>query len=166
MAGGLRLTFAEFKSEVNNVAHGLADAGWGRATAWRSCSANSLEFLLASYALKKLGAVEVAINTGFRGPGLAHVVNTEARLMITEDEFVAARAGSSELEHLRTVVLVDGRGKRRAPAAGSTSGTPRLISEPATTPARRAQRPGDRAVHVRHHRAVEGVHAASSLRRA
>jgi crotonobetaine/carnitine-CoA ligase len=70
---------------------------------------NSLEFLLASFALKKVGAVEVAINTGFRGPGLVHVVNlTGARLLITEDEFVVPLAAVlSELPHLRTVVLID-----------------------------------------------------------
>ncbi len=108
MTGGLRLTYGEFNERVNNLAHGLAANGVAAGDRVAIMLANSLEFLLASFALKKLGAVEVAVNTGFRGPGLVHVVNlTEARLLITEDQFVepvAAVAG--ELQHLRTVAVV------------------------------------------------------------
>jgi crotonobetaine/carnitine-CoA ligase len=109
MAGGLRLTFAEFNERVNGVAHGLVDAGVAPGDRVAIMLGNSLEFLLASYALKKLGAVEVAVNTGFRGPGLVHVVNlTEARLLITEDEFVdPVAAVLPELAHLKSVVLTD-----------------------------------------------------------
>jgi carnitine-CoA ligase len=109
MAGGLRLTFAEFNERVNSVAHGLVAAGVAPGDRVAIMLGNSLEFLLASYALKKLGAVEVAINTGFRGPGLVHVVNlTEARLLISEDEFADPIAAVlPELRHLRSVVLTD-----------------------------------------------------------
>jgi carnitine-CoA ligase len=109
MDGGIRLTFAEFNERVNNLAHGLVAAGVAQGDRVAIMLGNSLEFLLASYALKKLGAVEVAINTGFRGSGLVHVVNlTEARLIITEDQFVEPlSAVLPELAHLRTVVLVD-----------------------------------------------------------
>jgi crotonobetaine/carnitine-CoA ligase len=109
MAGGVRITFAEFNERVNNVAHGLVDAGVGQGDRVAIMLGNSLEFLLTSYAIKKLGAVEVAINTGFRGAGLVHVVNlTEARLLITEDDFVEPIAAVlPELAHLRTVMLTD-----------------------------------------------------------
>jgi crotonobetaine/carnitine-CoA ligase len=109
MAGGVRLTFGEFNERVNNLAHGLVEAGVAPGDRVAIMLGNSLEFLLASYALKKLGAVEVAINTGFRGAGLVHVVNlTEARLIVTEDEFVAPIAAVlPELVHLRSVVLTD-----------------------------------------------------------
>lgn len=109
MADDVRLTFGEFNERVNNLAHGLVDAGVAPGDRVAIMLGNSLEFLLASYALKKLGAVEVAINTGFRGPGLAHVVNlTEARLLITQDEFVMPiGAVLPELAHVRTIVLVD-----------------------------------------------------------
>lgn len=108
MTGGLRLSYGEFNERVNNLAHGLAANGVAAGDRVAIMLANSLEFLLASYALKKLGAVEVAVNTGFRGPGLVHVVNlTEARLLITEDQFVEPVAAVvGELEHLRTVAVV------------------------------------------------------------
>jgi crotonobetaine/carnitine-CoA ligase len=103
-----RLSFGEFNQRVNRVAHGLASGGVGPGDRVGIMLSNSLEFLLASYALKKIGAVEVAINTGFRGPGLVHVVNlTEAELMITEDEFVPALAQVREqLLSLRAVAVV------------------------------------------------------------
>jgi crotonobetaine/carnitine-CoA ligase len=103
-----RLSFGEFNQRVNRVAHGLREHGVGPGDRVAIMLSNSLEFLLASYALKKIGAVEVAINTGFRGPGLVHVVNlTEARLLLTEDEFVPALAQvREELTNLRAVAVV------------------------------------------------------------
>lgn len=108
MADDLRLSYGEFNERVNNLAHGMAAHGVAPGDRVAIMLSNSLEFLLASYALKKLGAIEVAINTGFRGPGLVHVVNlTEARLLITEDEFVEPVAQVREqLQHLRTVAIV------------------------------------------------------------
>jgi carnitine-CoA ligase len=108
MANDVRLTFADFNERVNNLAHGMADAGVTQGDRVALMLGNSLEFLLASYALKKLGAVEVAINTGFRGPGLVHVVNmTGAQVLLTEDEFVEPIAAVlPALRQLRTVVLV------------------------------------------------------------
>ena len=110
MADGVRLTYAEFNERVNQVAHGLADNGVGAGDRVAIMLTNSLEFMLASYALKKLGAIEVAINTNFRGPGLAHTLNLpQSELLITEAEFVdhvAAVAG--DLTHLRRVALTDG----------------------------------------------------------
>jgi crotonobetaine/carnitine-CoA ligase len=108
MPGGLRLSFAEFNSRVNRIAHGLSEAGVGPGQRVAIMLGNSVEFLETSYALKKLGAVEVAVNTGFRGSGLAHVLGlTEARLLVTETEFVEPVAAvCGELEHLRSVALV------------------------------------------------------------
>ncbi|HEY1854228.1 MAG TPA: AMP-binding protein [Solirubrobacterales bacterium] len=103
-----QLGFGEFNQRVNRVAHGLRRHGVGAGDRVAIMLRNSLEFLLSSYALKKLGAVEVAINTGFRGSGLVHVVNlTEAHLLVTEDEFAAALAAvRGELASLRTVAVV------------------------------------------------------------
>jgi carnitine-CoA ligase len=109
MAGGVRLTFAEFNARVNQVAHGFAAAGVSAGQPVGIMLHNRLEFLLASYALKKLGAVEVALNNNFRGPGLVHCVNlTEASMLVTEAEFVEPLAAvAAELTHLRTLILVD-----------------------------------------------------------
>lgn len=83
-----RLTYAEFNERVNQVAHGLAAVGVGGGHRVGIMMRNSLEFLLCSYALKKLGAVEVAVNTEFRGPGLAHMLRvSHPSLLVADEEF-------------------------------------------------------------------------------
>lgn len=89
MADGVRMTFAEFNAQVNRVAHGLRASGIEQGDRVAIMLRNSPEFLFLSYALKKMGAVEVAINTEFRGAGLVHTLNlTEPALLVTEDEFL------------------------------------------------------------------------------
>jgi acyl-CoA synthetase (AMP-forming)/AMP-acid ligase II len=89
-------TFGAFNRAVNRLAHGLQERldlhiGEPVAIMMNNCD----DFLVASYALKKLGAVEVAMNTDFRGPGLVHTLNlTQARVLI---------AGSDLLEHVIAV---------------------------------------------------------------
>jgi crotonobetaine/carnitine-CoA ligase len=139
MPGGLRLTYAEFNERVNNLAHGLAGQGVGGGDRVAIMLGNSLEFLLSSYALKKLGAVEVAINTGFRGAGLVHVVNlTEAPLLITEDAFVEPLAAvAADLEHLRTVAIVgDTDAARRQLAPLDVGSFDELLSDRGDNPPR------------------------------
>ena len=59
---------AEFNVWVNQIAHGLAERGYGRGDALGLASANSAEFLAVYYACAKLGLVCVPINLGWR-PG-------------------------------------------------------------------------------------------------
>jgi crotonobetaine/carnitine-CoA ligase len=110
MADDLRLSFAEFNERVNQVAHGLEGVGVGREDRVAIMLPNSLEFMLASYALKKIGAVEVAINTEFRASGLAHTLNlTGAELLISSRELLEPLgAVRDRLEHVRTVALCGG----------------------------------------------------------
>lgn len=110
MPGGIRLTYEEFNERVNQVAHGLTDAGVCRGDRVAIMMRNSVQFLLGSYALKKLGVVEVAINTEFRGAGLTHMLNLpEAELLLADEEF-AEPLGlvRGELTHLRRVAFTSG----------------------------------------------------------
>ena len=111
MADDVRMTFAEFNAQVNRVAHGLRASGIEQRDRVAIMLRNSPEFLFLSYALKKLGAVEVAINTEFRGAGLVHTLNlTEPALLVTEDEFLGPiDAVRSELAGVdRIVTGLDG----------------------------------------------------------
>jgi crotonobetaine/carnitine-CoA ligase len=107
MSGGVRLTYAEFNERVNQVAHGLVAVGVGRGDRVAMMMRNSVELLLTSYALKKLAAVEVAINTEFRGAGLAHMLNLgKASLLICDDEFAEPLSRvAHDLHHLRRVAF-------------------------------------------------------------
>lgn len=106
--GRTPVTFGELNACANRLANGLRDAvSVTSGECVEIMSRNSNEFVEASYALKKLGAIEVAINTDFRGPGLAHMLNlTRARVLIVgADLLPAVEAIAGELPHLREVVV-------------------------------------------------------------
>lgn len=140
MPGRVRLSFAEFNEQVNSVAHGLAGEGVGAGTRVIIMLPNSLEFLVASYALKKLGAVEVAVNTGFRGSSLVHTLNlTEAELLIVDESFAEAiGAVRDQLSHIMRVAV---RGDVAAVAAKlpglDVDAFDRLVAERSDNPARK-----------------------------
>jgi crotonobetaine/carnitine-CoA ligase len=124
MPGGIRLSYAEFNERVNQVAHGMTAVGVGRGDRVAMMMRNSVELLLASYALKKLGAVEVAINTEFRGPGLAHMLNLpEASLLIADDEFAEPLARvAGDLRNLRRVAFTGDHAAAGAALGGLDTG--------------------------------------------
>lgn len=105
---GQRATYREFNALVNRSAHGLTLLGVRREAFVGLMLSNSLEHMICSYALKKLGAVEVAINHGYRGPGLARMINlTESPLLVTEAGFLDPIGQVVEdLTHLSTLVVV------------------------------------------------------------
>lgn len=106
---GERLSYREFNRRCNRLANGLADFGVGKGDFVAIMLRNSIDYLLTTYALKKLGAVEVSLNADFRGPGLARTVNlTQSPILVTAAEFLEPLAHiSGRLTHLRTLVLVD-----------------------------------------------------------
>ena len=82
------LSYREFNAEVNRVTHGLARLGVVKDSFVALMLPNSLEYLLVSWALKKLGAVEVGINCEFRGDALGRTIAmTGLRLLITANKF-------------------------------------------------------------------------------
>jgi carnitine-CoA ligase len=106
--GSEPVSFAEFNRSANRLAHGLHESldirsGECVPVMMRNCN----EFLVASYALKKVGAIEVAINTDFRGTGLAHALNlTRARVLVLgADLFGYVAELASELPHVEYVLL-------------------------------------------------------------
>lgn len=136
---GETVTYGAFDEEVNKVAHGLEAIGVGQGHFVCLMLPNGLEYLLSSYALKKLGAVEVAINSEFRGPGLARMLNlTPARVLITASRFLEPLEGiASAVEHVQTVVLVAEAEGGAAPfPSGRTLSFGDLRSDDASPPAR------------------------------
>ena len=89
MSGGIRFTYGEFNEAANRVMHGLKALGVGPGEDVAVMLTNRPEFAIASYALKKLRAVEVAINTNLRGAGLAHAFTiTRPVALLTESDFL------------------------------------------------------------------------------
>lgn len=109
-------SYAEFERLVNRIAHGLR-AVMGQPPAYAAIMLeNGAPYLAASYALKKLGTVEVSINRTFRGPALARTLTlTEAPVLFTSGRHIPALASiRSQLSTLRLLILTDGEDTARA----------------------------------------------------
>ena len=85
---GETLSYREFNDRCSRFAGGLARRGVRPDDFVALMLRNSIEYLVASYALKKLGAVEVSLNIDFRGPGLARTVNLTSAPLIASAFFV------------------------------------------------------------------------------
>ncbi len=107
MSGGINMTYGDFNVQCNRVAHGLARNGVRAGEMIAVMLPNSPEFMLAWFALAKLGAIEAPINTAFKGPGLAHVLNvTGSRLLVVDDAYVQALEPIADsLTALDTIVV-------------------------------------------------------------
>ena len=107
---GETLTYTEFNQLTNRVAHGLTALGIKRGDYVGIMLANGIPFLAASYALKKIGAVEVSINNTMRGLPLTRMINlTGCQTLITSVRFLDALDNiQAELTRLKRLIMVDG----------------------------------------------------------
>ncbi len=88
------LTYREFHGRVQRCALGLSSAGVGRGDFVVVHLANCPEFLVAWFALARLGAVLAPSNVANTATELQHILEvTEARLVITEPALIEAVEG-------------------------------------------------------------------------
>ena len=113
------VSYEETNRIVNRLAHGLSERGIEKGDHVLLMLQNSLEYLYLWFALSKIGAVEVPVNTDFKKHSLSHVANvTEAEFAVFQDEFVPPLTDvEDDLEHLTTVAVL-GEG-----SVDSTSGS-------------------------------------------
>jgi crotonobetaine/carnitine-CoA ligase len=111
---GARYTAREMDRESNQVAHSLASLGVTHGDRVATLLENRAEQVVSFFAAVKLGAVQVPINTAYKGDFLRHqLVDSGARVFVVQGEF-ASRAtevvGSEttpDLEHCITVDVAD-----------------------------------------------------------
>ena len=81
-----RYTFNELKAEVDRVAKGLIAAGIEPGDHVALWLMNCSEWIFAMFALAKIGAVQVPVNTRFRTHDLAYLLKqSDAKYLITHD---------------------------------------------------------------------------------
>lgn len=108
-------TYAAFDRDCDRVAAGLAALGVGPGDRVAALLPNCPELALIWFAAARIGAVHAPINTGFRGPGLAHAINvTEAKVLVHDAAHEDA-IRAVELPHVRTRLA---RGDPRLDGAG------------------------------------------------
>ncbi len=120
---GPEYTFAETNRKTNQLAHGLQKVGLVKGDCAVLFMPNSLEYLLSCYALNKIGAIEVPINTAYKGSFLEHQVNiSKAQTIIADLELLPAVQAS--IERMPTVERIviwtrDGKLPAQLPVLGN-----------------------------------------------
>ena len=106
VAGRTR-SYREIDVSSDRLAAGLTSIGVGVGTHVCSMMKNSLENIDVWFALCKIGAVDVPINTAGRGTGLQYVIDqSDAELLIIDEEYLERLVPiASELPKLREVVV-------------------------------------------------------------
>jgi acyl-CoA synthetase (AMP-forming)/AMP-acid ligase II len=88
IGGDWRLTFKEFDRIVNRVTAGLEKHGVKKGDHVALLLGVQMEFPLSFFALMKLGAVVVPLNTRFKGMELAYEINdSESQVLIVDEEY-------------------------------------------------------------------------------
>lgn len=109
IVGGIGQTYAQMWDSVVRLARRLAGHGVARQERVLLMLGNTHLSVHAWLAVNLLGAVDVSINTGFKGESLVHAINLcEARtLLTTADLLPAVLRAAPELAHLTTVIVLD-----------------------------------------------------------
>ena len=103
------LTYDEFNQLTNHIAHGLIGVGVGDKEYVAIMLPSCIQFLASSYALKKTGAIEVAINNNTRGPSLARMINlTKCKILITSGKYLQQLSEVAKgLDYLEQIIMTD-----------------------------------------------------------
>jgi fatty-acyl-CoA synthase len=127
---GLRLTFAELESEARLIARGLIAIGVERGERVALWATNVPEWITLQFALAKIGAVLVTVNTALRAHEIDYLLRqSEAATVITirgfkDVDYIGAlreigAAGDMKLPNLKRAIFI-GRGEGDACPEGLT----------------------------------------------
>ena len=88
---GENLSYADLVARSDAMVRGLRDLGVSRGDAVASLAENSADQILLEFACARLGAVEVMLNTAYRGDFLTHQLNvSEPRLIVVDEHLLPA----------------------------------------------------------------------------
>ncbi|WP_407038236.1 AMP-binding protein [Halovalidus salilacus] len=107
------VTFAETNQIVNRLANGLEEWGIEKGDHVLIMAPNSLEYLYIWFALSKLGAVEVPVNTSYKRDTLAHVANiSESTYGFFAEEYVERVAEiEDDFDRLESIAILSDDGE-------------------------------------------------------
>ena len=107
---GRQISYRALESQINQFAHGFLDRFTSNHHYVAIMLENAIEYLVTSYALKKIDVVEVAINRAFRGPALSRMINlTECEILVTSTAHLSALSDVKDsLSSLKTLIMLDG----------------------------------------------------------
>lgn len=86
---GKRLTYAELRDNVRELAQGLRALGISRGDHVAVCMGNSLEWVIFFYAAASIGAVTVPVNTRFKAEEMLYCLKqADVKLLFVTDRFL------------------------------------------------------------------------------
>jgi acyl-CoA synthetase (AMP-forming)/AMP-acid ligase II len=127
IAGNLRLSWIDLLTLVEQIAASLAERGIAKGDRVALLLGNRAEFVLALYAITRLGAIAVPMSPRERGPGIAHMLNhSGAKMLISDEAFADRLPDSHETPQIQSHIILpvetaapfaDIRGQSAAPPA-------------------------------------------------
>ena len=88
---GIRLTYAQFADQVDQVARGLMGLGVAKGDRVGIWSPNYAEWVLVQYATARIGAILVTINPAYRSSELEYVLNqSEISVLVAVEAFLTS----------------------------------------------------------------------------
>lgn len=105
-------TFSEMDSLSDGLAHGLSALGVSHGDTVLAMLPNTIDFVAVFCALGKMGALQVPVNTAYKGGILRHLVNdSSAKVMIVDRQFIdRLEFLVDELDHLETLIVYSEKG--------------------------------------------------------
>ncbi|MDP6829939.1 MAG: AMP-binding protein [Alphaproteobacteria bacterium] len=115
---GTSLSFASLHADSNRLARNLASLGVTPGDRVMVMPKNRIEFMLAMFAIMKLGAIFVPVNTELKGAFLSHQMRNAEPCMVfldhdLRDAFDAVQGGN---DNLASVIYVAGHVPKERPA--------------------------------------------------
>ena len=107
---GEDLTYTELVEKSNSVARGLREFGVGRHSVVATLAENSADQVLLQFACARLGAMEVMLNTAYRGTFLAHQLKVSGaeNIIVDRDLIPAILEIAADLPALRRIIVRGG----------------------------------------------------------
>ena len=130
-----KITYREIGERVNKVANGFIRMGLRKGGKVAILMENCPEFIYTWFALAKLGAIEVPINTAHKGNILEYLINySDAEmLVISADLIPQVKAIENNLQNLKKVI-VHGPAQEQAFERFSTESYQNLLNNPSASP--------------------------------
>lgn len=108
MVGGATFSYGEVWTRARQVAAGLRACGVGAGDAVAILLPNGPDAVFTWLGANLLGAIDVTVNSGYRGASFEHALNqVRARILVLPAELLPVlRASEGELQHLETVLIL------------------------------------------------------------
>jgi crotonobetaine/carnitine-CoA ligase len=132
-------TYATMNTNANKIANGLMNMGLKKGDRVCIMLPNCPEYLFIWFGIAKTGAIEVPVNTAFKGDMLHYIINNcEAETLIVSEQYLdRIEFVADDLKVLKNIIIVSQKslGETKLSSKFKCSSFHELLSSPASLPA-------------------------------